>query len=151
MLSIYEQSMQLQALLDNCPEIDETKSLIRDIGLEEINNRWHGSVVRAAHASDAYHINDGLTLESNIFPVQKFGEIVLKGNVPKVDCIEIKGRSIVTLPFFDAVVLGPRQEIELSLVGHELADYDTVLKLDVHMRRPIHTPVESPQFITFAV
>ena len=71
-----------------------------------------------------------LLWKSEANPVQKFGEIIIKGRAPRVDCVDILGRPVIALPFFDAVVLGPRQEIETDLLDYELEDCDTVLPLD---------------------
>ncbi len=83
-------------------------------------------------------------------PSQKFGEVILKGSVPRIGCIDVSGRLVVALPFFDAVVLGPVHEIEAELVDYELDECDAVLPLDIPIRRPIFTPVENLGFIALA-
>ena len=152
MATIYEQSMQLQAILDKSETdgMHSSKKIIKNIGLAAINDRWTNGLVRVARTSNAYFIPDGLTQESYIYPLQEFGEIVLKGRIPRVDCVDILGRSIVVLPFFDEVILGPRQEIEEELVEYELDGYDTVLPLDTPLSRPLYAPVESLEFIAIA-
>jgi hypothetical protein len=154
MTTLYEQSMQLQAIMDktNAAKLYSQQKIIKKIGLASINERWSSELVRAARTSKAYFIPDGLTLESYIYPIQEFGEVVLKGCVPKVDCVDILGRKTVALPFFDAVILGPRHEIEVEFIDidQELEEYDTVLPLDTRLKRPLHVPVENLEFIALA-
>lgn len=150
MPSIYVQSMALQKHLDTMPEASAEKIRMATIGLGPLNDRWDSAVKRAAHAKEAYFVDDQLTMESFIHPTQKFGEVVLKGHVPRIACVEISERLVLALPFFGAVVLGPSQEIEPELVDYELDDCDTVLPLGVPMARPLYTPVESLSFITLS-
>ncbi len=154
MATLYEQSMQLQAIMDkaSAAEMYSAHKIIKKIGLASINERWSSELVRAARTTKAYFIPDGLTLESYIYPSQEFGKILLKGSVPRVDCVGILGRKTIALPFFDAVILGPRQEIEAELVDmdHELDGYDTVLPLDTPLKRPLYVPVENLEFIAIA-
>jgi hypothetical protein len=100
--------------------------------------------------TSAYFIADGLTSESFVTPFQKFDEVVLRGDVPRIGCIDVFGRFVVSLPFFDAVVIGPAQELEPELVEYELEGYDSVLPLETHLQRPLYTPVESLRFIALA-
>jgi len=150
MATIYEQTMALQARLDNMPKLNIDSRDYAKISLAVINDRWDSSSIRAARSSAAYFIADALTTESYIYPTQKFGEIVLKGIVPKISCIDVDNRLVVALPFFGATVLGPAQEIEPELVEYEIGDYDAVLPLDVRIDRPLYTPVENLGFITLA-
>jgi len=149
MASIYEQSMSLQAHLDS-KESRIDKNTIATLGLQIINNKWDSSLIRAARSSSAYFIADGLTTESFVNPLQKFDEVVLKGHVPRITCIDLLGRFIIVLPFFDAEVLGPTQEIEAQLVEYELDGYDTALPLNTTLQRPLYTPLENLEFITLA-
>lgn len=150
MSTIYKQSMALQAHLDTVPETDSSKQAIARMGLELINERWDGSLTRAAHTSAAYFIDDGLTTESLLYPTQKFGEVILKGTIPRIACVDVSDRLVVSLPFFDAVVLGPVQEVESELVAYEMEECATVLSLGTRIARPLYTPVENLSFITFA-
>lgn len=142
--------MALQNHLDGIPEKTSGRELAAKWGLNKLNSRWDPSLVRAARADSAYFIDDSLTAESSIYPCQRFGEVILKGHVPRISCVEVAGRLTLALPFFDAIVLGPTQNIETELVDYELDGFDTVLPLDVIIRRPLYTPVEDLRFITLA-
>ena len=147
MASIYEQSMALQAHLYSVEYKDKESELLALAGLAAINDRWDSSVSRVAHSDSAFYIADKLTEDSIHFPVQRFGEVILKGHVPRITCINLASRLTLALPFFDAVVIGPYQEIEPELVDYELDGYDVVLPLDVPIRRPLYTPIEQLRFI----
>ncbi len=148
MTSYYELSLALQTHLDAIPKDGADKRVVALGALRTINERFDSSRMRAAHASSAYFIDDQLTTDSFLMPTQKFGEIILKGNVPRVACTRILGRFTIALPFFNSIILGPSQEIEPELVAYELDDYDSVLPIDTPIRRPIYTPVESILFMT---
>ena len=150
MTNFYENALGLQVLMDGASDISIDKSVISEVGLRDINLQRDPTGIRVAHASEAYFLNDGLTIESEVTPVQKFGEILIKGRAPRVDCVDILGRSVIALPFFDAVVLGPRQEIETDLLDFELEDCDTVLPLDTRLQRPLYIPVVSMISTMFA-
>jgi hypothetical protein len=73
---------------------------------------------------------------------QQFGETIIKATTPRISCISVRNRLIVAITFFDAVILGPRRDIEPELIDYELEEYNSVLTLDVPMTRPVFTPVE---------
>lgn len=150
MARIYKKSIALQRQLDQAQESLDLKLDFARIYLDEINKQWDSLQPRAARSSCAYFIDDKLTTDSLMSPSQKFGEVILKGTVPRIGCINISGRLVVALPFFDAVVLGPVQEIESGLVDYELDECDTILPLEVPIRRPLFTPVENIGFIALA-
>lgn len=120
--------------------------------LEEINVGWRPGQVRVAHAEGAYHVDDELTMESLMYPFQVFGEIILKGTVPRVSCIDVNGRLVVSMAFFEPTILGPVQEIEPELVDLdiELSGQDVILPVGTRLRRPIHVPVEDIRYSLLA-
>ncbi len=147
MATIYAESIALQAHLDLMPQDSEERDTTLSVGLRLINSRWDPSLPRAARASSAYFIDDGLTMDSLLTPSQEFGEVLLKGRVPRIGCIDLIGRLTIAIPFYDAVVIGPSQEIEPELIDYELDDCDSFLPIGVTIRRPIYTPIESLSFI----
>jgi hypothetical protein len=148
MSSIYRRTMGLQKNLDESGDPIDVRHDFAQMYLDTINEHWDASVARLARASCAYLADDRLTRESDLYPSQRYGEVVLKGTVPRVGCIAVADRLVVALPFYDAVVLGPRLEIEPELLDLELDGSDSVLPLDTPMSRPLYTPVESLSFIT---
>lgn len=148
MITVYDQSMALQRILDESSEPILDRYAI--ISLETINEQRDSCPIRVARAGVAYFIDDELTTDSLINPVQQFGEIVLKGTVPRVKCIDVSGRLVLALPFFEAKILGPAYEVEPEIIELELDDCDTVLPLGTTISRPLYAPVESLSFIMFA-
>jgi hypothetical protein len=152
MATRFETSRELQKVSDT-PNNDRTLKLgLARSYLEEINTGWRPRQVRIAHAEGAYHVNDELTTESLMYPFQVFGEIILKGTVPRVSCIDVNGRLVVSMAFFDPTILGPTQEIELGLVelDMEMSGHDIILPIGTTLRRPIHVPVEDMLFSMLA-
>lgn len=141
--------MELQTYLDRL-EDGKIKIKTAELGMLAINHRWLPNTKHAVRSSSAYYIDDGLTIDSRIHPSLKFDEIVLKGRVPKLSCISVNNRLLLSLPFFDAVVLGPMQELEPELVDYEMEGHQTVLPIGVPISRPIFTPVEDVKFIMLA-
>lgn len=150
MASIYKESMDLQARLDKLSSEDADCTLIVQRNLQDINTRWDATASRIARAGSAYFLVDGLTTGPFADTAQQFGEVIVKGHVPRVSYFEALGRLVVSLPFFEGVILGPSQEIEPVLVEYEMEGSDIVLPLDVPIRRPLHVPVESLASIMLA-
>ncbi len=146
----YDHCMRLQEQLDaHEGSLDERIGMAR-MFLEGTVNPNFNSHIRFAHADRALQVADGLTLDSYVFPQREFGEIALKGMVPRVTCVRVDDRLIVTLPFFSSTILGPSQELEAGLVELEMEDSDVVLIPGETVARPIHTPVESLRYVKYA-
>lgn len=144
--------MKLQAQIDLLAYNPEALKVLVPVGLSELNNGWDGQVKRLARARSAYHTSDELTLDSLVYPRRDFGSIALIGHIPLIRCVNIDGRFTVVLPFFSPTVVGPRLEIEASLVDLEFdaGDADVVLPLDRRLARPIAVPVEEIENIFIA-
>ena len=151
MSEIYRETITLQRTLDLQSSTASLKERRRAVAecLGRINNYWISEEGRAAHAKSAYFIDDRLTFDSYICPTKKFGEIILKGTVPRLACIEVSDRLVLALPFFDSVILGPKVEIEPELIELEMDEGDVILPLGKEIRRPLYVPVEDMVFITF--
>lgn len=150
MSTVYEHTIKLQDHLDASPNPTTDLCKFAQAYIGVVNHRWDPLSKRIAHASRAFFIDDQLTTDSFIYPSQKFGEVILKGYVPRISCIDVSDRLIVALPFFDAVVLGPVQDIEPELVDFELEGYSTVLPMGTPLERPLFVPIEDISFVTFA-
>lgn len=148
MATRYERSLELQKILDSPVDSDEFKRHCMKMSLEDINVGWRAQQPRLMHAEAGYHIDDKLTLDSLAIPTRVFGEIILRGTVPEVRCMQFYGRYIVALPVFEPTVLGPKQEIEADIVDleMEMSGADTVLPVGIPLRRPIYVPIEDIQF-----
>lgn len=138
----YEKLAALQRLMDIEDISREVKVHALKEGLGEINDGWNADQVRVFRANFAYHIDDGLTEDSLMNPHRVFGEVIVKGTVPELRCIESDERLMIAFPFCKPIVLGPEQSIEPGLVDLEmdLSHADTVLPLGVPLRRPLYIP-----------
>ncbi len=134
--------MALQKHLDDLQDSPLSRKIAALRGIDLINKDRDDNTLRAAHASSAYLLDDELTSKSLDYSPQRFGEVILKGAVPRVSCIDISERLIIALPFIDAVVLGPVIELEPEYVEFELGIYSAVLPIGVPLERPLYTPVE---------
>ena len=63
MTNFYEKAMALQVFMDGAADMYQDKSVISEVGLRDINGQRDPTLIRVAHASEAYFLNDGLTME----------------------------------------------------------------------------------------
>ena len=141
-------ALKLQGNLDGLGKNPEVAIKAMTHYLAEINDGWQPDVRRYVHTEEAFHVDDQLTIDSLIYPVRQFGTIMLVGYVPRVRCINIEGRLTVGMPFFDAIVIGPRREIEpeLAELDMELENADCTLPLDKKLMRPLFVPIDQMDF-----
>jgi hypothetical protein len=138
----YEDLIGLQRFIDFAPSAKMDPYDVAEVGLATLNRSWEASGTRLAHTDSAFFVEEDSLLGPIQIPTQKFGEVILRANVPRAGCIEIDGRLTLALPFFMATILGPAQEIDLESLDDEFESCDTVLPLNVTLERPLFAPVE---------
>lgn len=144
MASLHKHVMALQAELDTITEPARRK-LVANIGVGVINLMREPVDSQFAWASRAYFLKDG-TEDSFLHPFLQFGEVITRGHVPQVESVSVGFREVIALPFRNAVVLGPRQDVEAERIEQEMAGSATVLPLDTPLPRPLYLPVEALLF-----
>lgn len=147
-----------QNLLENCQGLQEVialsppdeksqagsdvKAMIREEDLH-----FHGARKLEIHSLSAYALPDGLTMESEIFPAIRFGELYLRGHLAQVAYMQFGRIQSLAWMMVDSTVRRDGGDMMIGLAGIDEYDSDGMvtesqfIAEDRRIPRPLYLPV----------